>query len=100
MGSENEGFVSGMRAHIDPVTGRFIQEPAHPARTAQEPAPDREALEQVVSPLGGVDVRLDDRFMSHSVATIDATGHIHVDCEHGAGEKLASIRAASPAEHR
>lgn len=70
----------GMRAYVDPQTGRLTQEPptgvpAPPRTTAPRPR-----LAEVPAPGGGMMIQLDGRFMSDLVATVQPDGSVAIDC--------------------
>src|SRR5262245_17498189 len=75
---------SGMQAHVDPATGRFVPEPVG---RPQEPSPQpaRLPVTEVQAPGGGTMVELDERFMSRMVATVGPDGRVHLGCETGDG---------------
>jgi hypothetical protein len=86
---------SGMQAHVDPATGRLVPEPVVP-----QPAPPRATrppLADVPAPGGGMMVELGERFMSRTIATIDADGRLHVDCVTGDGPHVPPASDAAAA---
>lgn len=74
----------GMEAHVDPETGALVPEPVTPRPAAPLPAP-LPALPEEPAPGGGTMVRLDGRFMSNLVATVNPDGSVRIEClaEHG-----------------
>jgi hypothetical protein len=75
---------SGMRAYIDPQTGRFVPEPVDPSQRP-EPAETRPPVVAVRRPDGSLMVTFDERYRKNVVATIDAAGNVHVGCVTGDG---------------
>ena len=77
-------LAGGLRAHVDPMTGSLVAPPA--GAPALELSPDLlqafstsgDGLVEVALPDGTVRVRLDGRFMSATVATIDADGQVRI----------------------
>ena len=82
---------AGMQAHVDPATGKLLQEPAVPPPAQALPS-RRPPLAEVPAPGGGTMVELDGRFMSTMTATLDADGSIRIDCTTGSA-------AHAPAAH-
>jgi hypothetical protein len=76
--------ASGMRAYIDPQTGRFVSEPVDPSQRP-EPAQIRPPVEAVRRPDGSLEVKFDERHRKNVVATVDADGHVHLGCVTGDG---------------
>ncbi|MFQ5479386.1 MAG: post-PEP-CTERM-1 domain-containing protein [Candidatus Binatia bacterium] len=77
---------AGMKAHIDPETGEFLDSPpvgsvgrASPAITAGRPP---EPAVEVPSPVpgGGVMIDLNGRFQAEFVATVGPDGKLSTDC--------------------
>ena len=77
-GEEAIGPRAGMRANLDPSTGRLVPEPVAPM-PSRVPAPRPPAVEEP-APGGGSMVRLNGRFMSDMVATVNPDGSLHIDC--------------------
>jgi hypothetical protein len=71
--------TSGMRAHVDPATGRLVPEPVVPAPAARQPAPLPLPAEEP-APGGGMMSVLHGRFMNSVVATVEADGSVRIDC--------------------
>jgi hypothetical protein len=69
---------AGMRANIDPATGRLVPEPVAPM-PQRVPAARPPAVEEP-APGGGAMVRLNGRFMSDMVATVNPDGSLRIDC--------------------
>jgi hypothetical protein len=76
---------SGMRAYIDPQTGRFVPEPVDPSQRLPQPAPTRPPVVAVPLPDGSLEVTFDERHRKNVVATVDADGHVHIGCVTGDG---------------
>jgi hypothetical protein len=80
---------SGLRAYVDPATGRLTAAPAdEQVRELDRSLPDladrsSEGLEIVTGPDGTQRVFLRGRFRSLSTATISATGAVRLDCVDG-----------------
>jgi len=81
----------GMVTHIDPATGELVAAPASGERfdTGLEFNSSTKGLPVEPSPVpgGGMIMKLEGRFMSATVATIDSTG-ARLECvplDHGAG---------------
>lgn len=80
--AEEAGGVpdAGMRAYVDPRTGRLLSEPpagrqvppSDPASTSTE------GLVETPLPHGGVMLDVRGRFQSPLVATVDADGRVHL----------------------
>ena len=68
---------AGMKAHVDPATGRLVPEPVVP-EPSRLPAPMPPAVEEP-APGGGMMVRLNGRFMSDLVATVNPDGTVRMD---------------------
>ena len=75
---------SGMRAYIDPKTGRFVPKPVDPSQLPQPPVP-RPPVAAVRRPDGSLMVTFDERYRKNVVATIDAAGNVHLGCVTGDG---------------
>jgi hypothetical protein len=75
---------SGMRAYIDPQTGRFVPEPVDPSQRPQ-PAPTRPPVVAVPRPDGSLEIKFDERYRRSVVATVDTDGHVHLGCVGGDG---------------
>ena len=73
---------SGMRAYIDPQTGRFVPAPVD-ASPAHLPAPPRPPVQAVTQPDGSIEVQFDERHRHNVVATVDADGKVHLGCAAG-----------------
>ena len=73
-----------MRAYVAPSTGRLVPEPVVPDPSRARPAPALPAAE-VAAPGGGMMVRLNGRFMSSLVATVNPDGTVRMDCVTGDG---------------
>jgi hypothetical protein len=83
--SEGDGRTpaqSGMRAYIDPQTGRFVPEPVDRSQRPQ-PAPTRPPVEAVPQADGSLEIKFDERHRSNVVATVGADGQVHVGCVMG-----------------
>jgi hypothetical protein len=82
----SEPSGSGLRAYVDPATGRLTAAPAddqvHELDRSLADVADRssEGLEIVTGPDGTQRVFLRGRFRSFSTATISATGAVRLDC--------------------
>ena len=77
---------NGMRAYIDPQTGRFVPEPVDPSqRLEPAPAPTRPPVVAVPRPDGSLMVQFDERHRKNVVATVDADGRVHLGCVTGDG---------------
>jgi hypothetical protein len=78
-GSGDERGRSGMRAHVDPQTGRFVPEPVTPPphRLPALPAP---VAKEVPAPGGGMMAVLNGQFMSDLVATVEPDGKLRMRC--------------------
>src|SRR5687767_8607926 len=74
---------SGMRAHVDPQTGRLVPPPI--GRDDVPPPPARPPLAAITSPNGEITVELDDRFHSRMTATVGSDGKLHFGCVTGDG---------------
>ena len=74
---------SGMRAYIDPQTGRFAPEPVDPSQRLPQPAPTRPPVVALPRPDGSLEVKFDERHRKNVVATVDADGQVHLDCVTG-----------------
>lgn len=80
--------VSGMRVHVDPETGQFVEHPAEaplaevPSRQAQMLSTSSEALVEVPgsTPAGGVTVHLQGRFRAVMTASQAAAGELSTRC--------------------
>jgi hypothetical protein len=98
---------AGMRAFIDPVTGRLTRptvDDAHPveAQALVRPAPEDDptrGLSEVPLAGGGAMVRLDERFQEYELAKVGSDGKVTRDCVHGT-DGLAKARKAAPAPAR
>ena len=78
-GSGDEHATSGMRANVDPQTGRFVPEP--PAPSPQRlPALPPPAAKEVPAPGGGMMAVLNGQFMSDLVATVEPDGSVRMRC--------------------
>ena len=75
---------SGMRAYVDPQTGRFVPEPAVRPQ-APQPVPMRPPVVAVPQPDGSLEVKFDERHRRNVVATVDADGKVHLGCVQGDG---------------
>ncbi len=73
---------SGMRAYVDPSTGRFVPEPIVPPTPQALPTP-APVLAEEPAPGGGTMVRMNGHFMSNLVATVNPDGSLHFDCTTG-----------------
>src|SRR5689334_20072495 len=74
---------SGMRAYIDPQTGRFVPEPVDPSQRLPQPAPTRPPVVAIHRPDGSIEVQFDERHRKNVVATVDADGRVHLGCVTG-----------------
>lgn len=98
--------ASGMKVHVDPVTGELLPEPATAARGAGAPAPDLPPLATQDSPVpgGGQMVVLDDRFMLEMTATVAPGGEVRHVCrteeskQAGPAKKAVAPKAAQPSK--
>jgi hypothetical protein len=70
--------ISGMRAHVDPETGRRVPEAAVPETPRALPAPPRAV--ETPAPGGGMMLDVRGRFMSEVVATVEPDGRVRIDC--------------------
>ena len=77
---------SGMEAHIDPQTGRFLPEPA--VRPQPLPIPTRPPLAAKTLPSGEIVIKFDDRFHSTMTATVGPDGKVHLGCAMGHGDHV------------
>lgn len=77
-GEDAGGARAGMRAHVDPSTGRLVPEPVVP-EPSRLPAPRPPAIEEPALG-GGMMIRLNGRFMNDLVATVNPDGSVHMDC--------------------
>ena len=77
-GEEASAPRAGMRANIDPSTGRLVPEPVEPM-PERVPATRPPAVEEP-APGGGTMVRLNGRFMSDMIATVNPDGSLRIDC--------------------
>lgn len=82
-------FSAGMRAEVDPRTGRLRERPARRAAAdVASPSPvfskSGEDLVETRLPSGAVMVDLEGRFRSAAIATVDADGTLHIRCASGA----------------
>lgn len=73
---------SGMRAYVDPSSGRFVPEPVVPSAPEALPAP-APVLAEEPAPGGGSMVRMQGHYMSNLVATVNPDGSLHFDCVTG-----------------
>lgn len=80
------GPSSGMKAYVDPSTGRLVPGPVAPEPAARLPAPPPPLAEQP-APGGGAMVRLNGQFMSNVVATVNPDGSVRIDCVTGPGSQ-------------
>ena len=77
---------SGMRAYVDPQTGRLVPEPADPSqRPEPAPASTRPPVEAVPQPDGSLRIQFDERYRRSVVATVGDDGKVHMDCVQGDG---------------
>ena len=74
----------GMRAYIDPQTGRFVPEPVDPSQRPQ-PAPTRPPVVATPRPDGSLEIKFDERYRRSVVATVGADGQVHLGCVAGDG---------------
>lgn len=84
----------GMRAFVDPATGKLVSpsaeqaaaleaaEPARPAATSRMRS-QASAPTEIYPAQGGVGITLNDSYMSYSVARKDAGGKVATDCVPG-----------------
>ena len=76
--------AAAMRASIDPETGMLSVNPTHFESSSKmlETALSRssDGLVQETMPNGTVRMNLQGRFMSASMARLDAQGHVHTSC--------------------
>lgn len=95
--SGDPGFVAGLRAYIDPVTGELV---AHPSPAQERDLAraiaehrlqqgidygtdwDTEGLFPFVLPDGGTGVDLRGRFLTSTVVRVGPGGELHFDCTH------------------
>jgi hypothetical protein len=75
---------SGMRAYIDPQTGRFVPAPVDPSQRPQ-PAPTRPPVQALRQPDGSLEIKFDERHRHNVVATLDADGKVRLGCVTGDG---------------
>ena len=76
----------GMKAYVDPSTGRLVPGPVAPEPAAPLPAPAPPLAEEA-APGGGTMVRLNGQFMSNVVATVNPDGSVRIDCVTGPGSQ-------------
>ena len=69
----------GMKAYVDPSSGRLVPGPAVPEPAAPLPPPAPPLAEEP-APGGGTMVRLNGQFMSNVVATVNPDGSVRIDC--------------------
>lgn len=72
------GQRPGMKAYVDPGSGRLVPAPVVPEPAAPLPAPV--PLAEEPAPGGGTMVRLNGQFMSNLVATVNPDGSVRIDC--------------------
>jgi hypothetical protein len=87
-GAEDGGTPaqSGMRAYVDPQTGRLVPEPVDPSQRPQPaPASTRPPVEAVPQPDGSLRIQFDERHRRSVVATVGADGKVQLDCVQGDG---------------
>ena len=77
---------SGMQAHVDPQTGRFVPEPTE--RPHALPSPTRPPLETRTMPSGETVIKFDDRFHSTMTATVGPDGKVHLGCAMSDGDHV------------
>jgi hypothetical protein len=74
----NAGQRPGLKAYVDPDSGRLVPGPVVPEPAAPLPAPV--PLAEEPAPGGGTMVRLNGQFMSNLVATVNPDGSVRIDC--------------------
>ena len=80
-GSGNEDAArSGMRANVDPHTGRFLPEPVTRRLPQHLPALPPPAAKEIPAPGGGMMAVLNGQFMSDLVATVEPDGSVRLRC--------------------
>ena len=77
------GQRPGMKAHVDPGSGRLVPGPVTPQPAEPLPAPP--PLVEEPAPGGGTMVRLNGQFMSNLVATVNPDGSVRIECVSGSG---------------
>jgi hypothetical protein len=99
--------ASGVRAVIDPVTGRLTRptvDDAHPGEVKAQVVTtpdDRPDVAVEKNPKGGEMARLDDRYQEYEVAKVGPDGKLVHDCVHGPAAASAYRKeAAKPAPAR
>ena len=78
------GARPGVKAHVDPSSGRLVPEPVAPEAAEPLPAP-APSLPEEAAPGGGTMVRLKGQFMSNVVATVNPDGSVRIDCQNAPG---------------
>ena len=78
------GRQPGMKAHVDPSSGRLVPEPVAPGAAEPLPAP-APSLPEEAAPGGGTMVRLKGQFMSDVVATVNPDGSVRIECQSAPG---------------
>ena len=84
--STTAGPRPGMKAFVDPSTGRLVPGPVAPEPAAPLPAPAPPLAEEP-APGGGTMVRLNGQFLSNVVATVNPDGSVRIDCVTGPGSQ-------------
>jgi len=96
--------ADGMKVFIDPETGK-LREPtreeiqtlkAQPPASRATPEKGMPKTPQITGPGGGVGMRLDERYMVHSVAKKNPDGSVSMECITGS-EKAAKAVSKEPA---
>jgi hypothetical protein len=100
---------AGLRAYLDPVTGRLT---AHPSRAQVRALTralaehrleqgleygtgwDTEGLYRFVLRDGGTGVALDGRFLTSTIVHLEPDGELHYECSHDPHEALADAYAS------
>jgi len=82
----NAPAQSGMRAYVDPQTGRFAPAPVVPSQRPQ-PAPTRPPIVMIPQPDGSTEIQFDERHRKTVTATVGADGQVHLGCVNGDGSR-------------
>jgi hypothetical protein len=83
-GDDGAAGQPGMKAHVDPRSGRLVPEPVAPEAAEPLPAP-APSLPEEPAPGGGTMVRLKGQFMSNVVATVNPDGSVRIECQTAPG---------------
>ena len=99
-GQQSTVAVSGMRAHVDPITGALVPEP--PPGAGQPPLspqliPDDSKLEFIEQPDGTKGVLFHGQRQATMIATLDGDGSVQTKCI----ESTAALQTVpNPAEQK